>query len=278
MHHMQESNLNEKNIKLKEILKGLESVVVAFSGGVDSTFLLKVSLDVLGGDNVIATTARSATYSEEEYREAVRLAGELKARHITVWTEELKDENFSSNPPERCYYCKRELFSRLKKIAGEKGKEAVVDGANLDDKDDHRPGMRAAGELGIHSPLLEAGLRKDDIRILSGTMGLQTSEKPSYACLASRFPYGERIKEEKLKRVDEAERFLRSLGFEGFRVRSHDSIARIEVNPGKDFDRIFEKRIRDKIIKGLKDMGYVYITLDLEGYRTGSMNEVLSKI
>jgi len=260
---------------LKEIVEGYGSLLVAFSGGCDSTLLLKVARDVLG-ERAMAVTARSETYPSREYEEAVQLAREIGARHLTIDTSELSVEGFSSNPPDRCYFCKGELFQKLLEIAGEHGIQYVADGASLDDASDHRPGMRAAAELGIVSPLKEAGLTKNDIRELSKRLGLSTWDKPSFACLASRFPYGEKITPEKLIMVDRAESFLRSLGFRQVRVRHHDNMARVEV-PEEDIPRFLNDSVRERVASKLKEIGYTYISLDLQGYRSGSMNEVLSQ-
>ena len=266
---------DEKLIALKQMLEEMGSVVVAFSGGVDSTFLLKIASDVLG-DRVLAVTAKSETYPSFELAEAKQFAESIGARHHVMETRELDIEGFSSNPPNRCYYCKHELFSTLKRIAGEHGISHVVDGANADDVNDFRPGSRAAAELGVRSPLKEAGLTKDDIRELSREMGLPTWDKPSYACLSSRFPYGETITPEALDQVGAAEEALREMGFRGFRVRHHGTIARIELPPDQ-FARAVDPETRERVVACLKKIGYHYVALDLEGYRTGSMNEVLSE-
>jgi uncharacterized protein len=268
--------LEQKLSNLKQIIAQYSSALVAFSGGVDSTFLLKVCLGVLGKDRVLAVTAKSATYPERELNEAIKLAEMLDARHRVIESEELNIPGFSDNPPERCYYCKRELFGKLKKIAEKEGLNFVLDGSNFDDTSDFRPGMKAVKELGVKSPLKEAGLTKDDIRALSREMGLPTWDKPSFACLSSRFPYGEKITREKLERVGRAEEVLRDSGFSQYRVRSHGDMARIEVKPeemGKFFDRTFREEVATK----LKSMGFTYVTLDLLGYRTGSMNEGLKE-
>lgn len=250
-------------------------MLVAYSGGCDSTLLLNVAHDVLG-DAVMAVTARSETYPSREYEEAREVARALGVKHITIDTSELSVEGFSSNPPDRCYFCKAELFQKLLDVASENGLRFVADGASLDDASDHRPGMRAAAELGIVSPLKEARLTKEDIRQISRSLGLSTWNKPSFACLASRFPYGEEITPEKLKMVEEAEDFIRGLGFRQVRVRHHGSTARIEVPEG-DIDRFLEKGVREKVASRLKEIGYVYVSLDLRGYRSGSLNEVLTR-
>lgn len=264
----------EKLEKLNNRIKELKRVIVAFSGGVDSTFLLKVCLDVLGKENVLAVTARSSTYPTREFEEAKKLAESLGANHEIIISEELEVPGFSDNPPERCYYCKKELFGKLLKMARERGFNYVLDGSNADDTGDFRPGMKAKDELGVLSPLKEAGLTKAEIRALSRKMGLPTWNKPSFACLASRFPYGEKITKEKLNRVEKAEDLLNSLGFVQYRVRSHGDLARIEVSPG-EIERFFDKALREKVVAGLKELGFLYVSLDLAGYRTGSMNEGL---
>lgn len=266
----------EKFEKLKGMIKNLGSVIVAFSGGVDSTFLLKVCLDVLGKENVLAVTARSSTYPSRELEEAKELAKSFGANHEIIVSEELEVPGFSENPPERCYYCKKELFGKLVKMARERGFNFVLDGSNADDTGDFRPGMKAKDELGVISPLKEVGLTKAEIRALSQKMGLPTWNKPSFACLASRFPYGERITEEKLNRVGKAEDLLNELGFIQYRVRSHADLARIEVSP-EEIERFFERSLREKVVAEFKKLGFVYVSLDLTGYRTGSMNEGLKE-
>ena len=258
--------------KLREIIKDLGSVVIAFSGGTDSTFLLKIAVEVLG-DKALAVTATSSTYPAQELAEAQKLAGILKARHRLVVSEELDIEGFANNPPNRCYFCKHELFSKLLEIAKNERISYILDGSNFDDLSDYRPGMIAAKELGVRSPLKEAGITKEDIRKISKEMGLITWNKPSFACLSSRFPYGTKITKEKLSQVDQGEIFLRTMGFQQFRIRHHGEIARIEVNRDQ-FPLLLEKT--DQVIKKLKVYGFTYVVMDLEGYRTGSMNEPLS--
>lgn len=251
----------------------MKSALIAYSGGVDSTFLLKIARDTLGSD-VLAITADSPTYPSQEIQEAKALAKKLSVRHLTIETEEFADSNFVSNPPDRCYYCKKELFSKLRKIARENHLNHILDGSNLDDEKDFRPGMRAAREFGVRSPLREAGFTKKDIRQLSKELDLATWNKPALACLASRFPYGKPLTKQDLGRVGKAEKLLRDMGIGQIRVRHHGHIARIEV-PRGEINRFLSDSFRKKLVDKLKEFGYTYVTLDLEGYRTGSMNEVL---
>ncbi|MCC7211678.1 MAG: ATP-dependent sacrificial sulfur transferase LarE [Candidatus Brocadia sp.] len=266
-------NTEEKLNKLRGTIKALESVVVAFSGGVDSSLVAKVCYDVLG-DNALAVTARSETYPEYEYEEAKKIAQEIGIPHMTIDTSELGINGFAQNPPNRCYFCKSELFGKLREIAREKGYKHVADGANLDDTGEYRPGLDAAKELEVRSPLKETGLRKSDIREISKHLKLSNWDKPPYACMSSRFPYGNVITEEKLAIVAAAENYLRSIGLRQFRVRHHDTIARIEVIP-EDIPVLLQNGRRRELVKKFKEIGYKYVTIDMEGYRSGSMNEVL---
>lgn len=253
-------------------LKALGNAAVAFSGGVDSTFLLQVAREALG-DRVIAVTARSFSFPARELEEACAFARELGVRHVIVDFEELSIEGFSQNPVDRCYLCKSRLFSKIWDVARSEGIGHVLEGANVDDMDDYRPGIRAVKELGVSSPLKEAGLTKEEIRRFSQKIGLKTWDKPSFACLASRFPYGEEITEKKLRRVDEAEQYLMDLGIRQARVRSHGDLARIETDEaGFSLLSVWRREIHAK----LKEIGFTYVAADLEGYRTGSMNETLT--
>lgn len=268
------SKVKAKNLKIKrleDILRKAQRVVVAYSGGLDSAFLLKVAMDTIGRDNVIAVTARSETYPESEYREARALALRLGARHITINTNELAIWRFKENPVDRCYYCKRELFKKLDTLRKMYNMSHVMDGTNFDDMKDIRHGRKAAVELGVKSPLLEAKIGKRDIRELSRKLKLPTWDKPSFACLASRFPFHSAISKAGLGRVGASEEFIRSLGIRQVRVRHHGDIARIEVAPA-DFRKLVAHA--KCIASRLRKLGFVYVSMDMMGYRTGSMHEV----
>lgn len=258
---------------LREYLKSLESVAVAFSSGVDSTFLLKTAKDTLG-DNVIAVTARSCSFPGRELNEALEFCKKEGIRHFVCESEELSIDGFAQNPKNRCYLCKKELFQKIQKIADENGIAAIAEGSNMDDMGDYRPGLTAVAELGIKSPLRHCNLTKADIRALSRYLNLPTWKKQSFACLSSRFVYGETITEEKLGMVDKAEQLLLDMGFHQVRVRIHGMMARIEIDPS-EFAMLMEEKKRIKITGEFKKYGFTYVSLDLMGYRTGSMNEVL---
>lgn len=260
--------------KLINKLKSYQSALLAFSGGVDSTFLLYAAKEALS-DNILAVTATSETYPEHELKEAQKIAKSLKVKWLKIQTYELQNEKFTINPKDRCYHCKKELFSTLKNIAKEFKIKHVLDGSTKDDLSDYRPGAIAKKELGVISPLQEVGLSKKEIRKLSEEFKLPTASKPSYACLASRIPYGTNITKEILKQIGTAEDCLRELGFKQLRVRHHGNLARIEVDQESLPILLNDQELMDKISKKLEELGYFYVTLDLKGYRTGSMNEVL---
>jgi uncharacterized protein len=263
----------DKLSKLKEVIGRYHSAVIAFSGGVDSTFLARVAGEVLD-KRVLLITARSSTYPAREFTEAQKLAILLDLPFMDIVSEETEIAGFSENPPDRCYFCKRELFTKIRDIAHDKGFAVIFDGSNLDDTCDYRPGRRALTELEIVSPLCEAQLTKEDIRAYSRRLDLPTAEKPAFACLASRFPYGETITPVKLERIGQAEEALRGMGFTQLRVRNHGDCARVELAPA-ELERGWS--MRDAIANACKSAGFVYVSIDTQGYRTGAMNEALGK-
>jgi len=267
-------NLEQRLSKLKKIILKMDSLLVAFSGGLDSTFLLKIVSEVLPRHKILAVTANSATYPKEEMLFAKNIAKRIGARHKIIKTYELQDRRFTSNPINRCYFCKKELFTRLKDIASGFKLNFVVDASNVSDRQDFRPGNKAKLEFKIRSPLQEAGFTKEDIRKLSKKFGLSTWDKPSLACLASRIPYGIKINRQLLEQINKAETYLRNMGFQQVRLRHYNSLCRIEVFK-EDVPRLMRKR--NLVIESLKRFGYHYVTVDLEGYRTGSMNAAFLK-
>ncbi|HNS32016.1 MAG TPA: ATP-dependent sacrificial sulfur transferase LarE [bacterium] len=264
--------MERKVRKLREILKRMGKIMVAFSGGVDSSVLLKIATESLDKRDIIAVTAVSPTYTAQEKREAVKIARAFKVKHVLVETDEFKDKRFVANPPERCFYCKSELFKKMEQLCRQYGFDSIVDGTNRDDSMDFRPGEKARKIYGVRSPLQEAGMGKKEIRLYAKNKKLSFWDKPSMACIASRIPYGQAISKSRLKRIGEGEKFLRSLGFREVRLRDYGNLARIEISRERLEDAV---RMKEKISRKLKKAGYDYITLDLEGFRSGSMNRAL---
>jgi len=268
--------LKDRHESLQKILKDLGQVVVAYSGGVDSTFLLKTAVDTLGAENVLACMSVGPAEPGNLYERAQTMAQSIGVELMTVEAGEMEDPRFTANNPDRCFHCKSRLCHRLLDVAQQRGFEHVVFGTNQDDLDDFRPGNRALKAFGIRSPLAEAELTKEDIRQLSRQAGLPTADQPASPCLASRIAYGLEITEQRLQQIDQAEGFLRSLGFVELRVRHHDTIARIEVRP-QDVPKLAAEPIRSKIVERLKSLGFQFVTVDLQGFRSGSLNESLSQ-
>ena len=272
---MADESLRDKHEKMRDGIRSLGRVAVAFSGGVDSTFVLKVAVDVLGPENVLAVTGVSSSLARRELQAAKTLAESLGVRHLLIDPGEFADADYLANPANRCYFCKNALYARMDKILASHDLAAALNGTNVDDLGDHRPGLDAAREHGVRSPCVEAGLSKAEIRTLSAEMGLPTFDKPASPCLSSRVPYGERITPAKLRMIEQAENFLHDLGVRECRVRHHDTLARIEVSPDW-IERLMRPEMRARIDAAFSEFGYQYVTIDLRGFRSGSLNEVIA--
>jgi uncharacterized protein len=272
---MSDDALEAKYARMGEIIRSMERVIVAFSAGVDSTFVLRVVRDVLGADRVVAVTGNSDSLARAELEDATRLTQDLGVEHVVLQTSELSDEHYAANPANRCYYCKDTLYTEIERFARTRGITYILDGVNADDHDDWRPGITAAREHGVRCPVAEAGLTKADVRTLSERLGLPTFDKPAMPCLASRVPYGQRVTSEKLGVIESCEAFLRELGLRECRVRHHDNLARIEV-PAEQIAGLAEPQTRQRVLEHFQKAGFNYVTLDLQGFRSGSMNEVIT--
>ena len=270
-----QSNTASKVEEARAILRSLGRVAVAFSGGVDSTFVLKLAVQTLGQANVLAVTGRSPSIASAEIDNAVHLAQDIGAEHLVISTQEFDDPDYLANPTNRCYYCKTELYTRMQPVIAERGFDAIVNGTNADDLGDYRPGLSAAGEHSVRAPAAEAGLTKPEIRLLSAEMGLPTHDKPAGPCLSSRVQYGESITPEKLRMIEAAETVLHDLGFRECRVRHHDKLARIEV-PAAQIEKLASLEMREKVDQAIRELGYQYVCIDIRGFRSGSMNEVIA--
>lgn len=271
-------SIEKKQIKLFDNIRKFGSALVAYSGGLDSTMVLWASVKTLGPEKVYAATSESASFASGEADDSRKFAREIglpQERHIFLTTNELDNPDYRSNPTNRCYFCKSELFGKLQNIRKEYALEVIFDGSNASDIGDFRPGQQAGRELGVVSPLLEAGLTKDELRDMARANNLSFSEKPAAACLASRFPYGTEVTAKRLNQIDKAESAIRKLGFKGFRVRYHNEVARLEIKP-EDIDRAMETKLRGQIVKELKSVGFKFVAIDLEGYSTGSLNRMLA--
>ncbi|MHC4088733.1 MAG: ATP-dependent sacrificial sulfur transferase LarE [Planctomycetota bacterium] len=272
---MEDGTLDSKYKRMQDVIRSLDRVAVAFSAGVDSTLVLKVALDVLGPGNVIAVTGNSDSLARAEFEAAKSLADGVGAEHIILDTAEFENEDYLANPENRCYYCKTTLYEDMERFIRQRGITEIINGINADDYSDWRPGIRAANEHSVRCPAAEAGLTKADLRELSQRLGLPTFDKPASPCLSSRVPYGERITPEKLRMIESCEAFLHELGLRECRVRHHDNLARIEV-PAEQISRLIEPETRSRVIGHFREAGYNYVTLDLIGFRSGSMNEVIA--